>query len=93
MPPRIQLFSATRVLPIHPRPSNVCPLQLRAVPKPRCFADKSKDLPVADNKKGPNSESLPHVSEEAASMAQTTGTEGPDINQGTPIDEVCYLEH
>jgi len=91
MPPRVQLFSAPRALPIRSRISNVSPFQLRAVPNSRSFADKSTDLPVADNGKGPNSESLPHVSEEAATMAKVTGTEGPDINQGTPVDKVRSL--
>jgi len=42
--------------------------------------------------KGPNMDSLPHVSEEAAAMAQVTGTEGPNVEEhGTPVAEVCHV--
>lgn len=30
-----------------------------------------------------------HVSEEAAKMAKITGGEGPDLTQGTPVQDVC----
>lgn len=37
---------------------------------------------------GPNQNQLPHVSEEAAATAEITGDTGPDLDQGTPIQEV-----
>ena len=38
---------------------------------------------------GPNSESLPHVTEEAAAMGKITGDRNaPDTSQGTPVEEV-----
>lgn len=65
---------------------NLCfrPAQLRSI-----TADE-KPLPKADNPgPGPNQEQLPHVSEEAAAMGKITGEGGPDIGQGTPVEEVC----
>ena len=38
---------------------------------------------------GPNSESLPHVTEEAAAIGKITGDpSAPDASQGTPVEEV-----
>jgi hypothetical protein len=54
----------------------------------RC-SSSSKHLPVSKKHKGPNTESLPHVSEEATSMAKLTVGKGPNFCQGTPVQEVC----
>lgn len=48
----------------------------------------SKDNPDEVDKSGPNTDQLPHVSEEAAKVAEITGKNGPDLEQGTPIEEV-----
>lgn len=37
---------------------------------------------------GPNQEQQPHVSEEAAAIDNAMGKEGPDLEQGTPVQEV-----
>ena len=37
---------------------------------------------------GPNTKQQDHVSEEAAKMAKIEGKEGPDLSQGTPVQEV-----
>lgn len=37
---------------------------------------------------GPNTQQQEHVSEEAAKMAKIEGKEGPDLDQGTPVQEV-----
>jgi small subunit ribosomal protein S7 len=54
----------------------------------RCYADSSKDLPVSSDKKGPNTDQLPHVSEEAAATSKIMGEQGPDLLQGIPVEEV-----
>ena len=41
---------------------------------------------------GPNMDPLPHVSEEAAAISKAKGTEGPDVEQGTPVREVRCLD-
>ena len=38
---------------------------------------------------GPNQNQLPHVSEEAGAMSDITGEQGPDLDQGTPLQDVC----
>jgi small subunit ribosomal protein S7 len=55
----------------------------------RSFADKSHDLPKAEKGEvGPNMQQAEHVSEEAAKMANIQGGEGPDMSQGTPVQDV-----
>jgi small subunit ribosomal protein S7 len=58
----------------------------------RSFADASKDLPKSPDGKGPTTDQLPHVSQEAAATADITGEAGPDITQGTPVNEVLASE-
>jgi len=89
MPPRLNLFRAPRALTIRPRQ----PILTNAAQPSICrrFAsDKSKDLPVAEGNEqvGPNMQQQEHVSEEAAKMANITGGEGPDLSQGTPVQDV-----
>lgn len=59
-------------------------------PAQRSFADdKSGNLPTADaGAVGPNMQQQEHVSEEAAKMAKIQGGEGPDMSQGTPVQDV-----
>ncbi len=55
----------------------------------RSITADEKPLPVAEDQgKGPNQEQLPHVSEEAAATGKITGEGGPDLEQGTPVQEV-----
>lgn len=63
-------------------------------PAHRSFADnKSGDLPAADKGAvGPNMQQQEHVSEEAAKIAQVQGGSGPDLNQGTPVQDVSGYE-
>jgi hypothetical protein len=44
----------------------------------------SKDVPAS----GANESRLPHVTEEAAAIDKITGGTPPDIQQGTPVQEV-----
>lgn len=62
-------------------------------PAHRSFADKKSDLPTADKDAvGPNMQQAEHVSEEAAKMAKIQGGEGPDMSQGTPVQDVSDAE-
>lgn len=54
----------------------------------RTYANSAKDLPKSPDGKGPNMDQLPHVSEEAAATKGAMGEEGPDMSQGTPVQEV-----
>ena len=67
----------------HPRPQYPCLLQIRNI-----SADE-KPLPEAEGTQGPNQDQLPHVSEEAAMEGKITGEGGPDLDQSTPVEEVC----
>jgi small subunit ribosomal protein S7 len=90
MPPRLRLFTS-RSLALRPKPRvakcTIAPLQRR-------YASDNANLPVAENRKGPNQEQLPHVSEEAAAMGEVMGETSPDIEEhGTPVQEVRVKEH
>ncbi|MCJ1314489.1 hypothetical protein MMC25_008171 [Agyrium rufum] len=64
------------------------PMCYRFPPRRHITADE-KPLPKADTPgPGPNQEQLPHVSEEAAATSEITGETGPDISQGTPVEEI-----
>jgi len=51
----------------------------------RTYAD---DAPAQDRSQKPSSEPIEHVSEEAAKTAQIMGEQGPDVNQGTPVEDI-----
>jgi small subunit ribosomal protein S7 len=82
MPPRLYLFSA-RSAAFRTKP--VVPQKRFATPSPqqRFVSDD-----VSKQPKGPNQEQALHVSEEQAALDKTMGKTPPDIEQGTPIQEV-----
>lgn len=88
LPIRLRLGQSLRPRPTRPTlsPRAAC------LPTIRCrgFADKAdKTSPPSDPPaQGPNQDVLPHVSEEAATTGQITGEGGPDLDQGTPVQEV-----
>lgn len=94
MPPRLNLLPASRSLAFRPRPA--APQwragQVVAAPRAvrRCYADDAskKDLPESEDRKGPNTDTLPHVTEEARDMAKMRKMPPPEVEQGTPVDEV-----
>jgi hypothetical protein len=92
MPARINFLAPARSLPFRPRCTAARwqneRIELLARPQVRWMANSNKTLPVSEDKKGPNTETLPHVSEEAAAMSKTTGGQGPELEQGTPVQEV-----
>ena len=70
---------------VAPRPFPLC---LRQAPR-RYKTGEEKPLPEASKPgPGPNQEQLPHVSEEAAATSKAQGEKGPDLEQGTPVEEV-----
>ena len=55
----------------------------------RNISEDQRPLPKSDKPgPGPNQQQLPHVSEEAATMGNITGEEGPELEKGTPVQEV-----
>ncbi|KNG44857.1 universal stress protein [Stemphylium lycopersici] len=90
MPPRLNIAAFARPIAFRPRPQVQWPAgsALRLAPSQcRLYSDSTKP-PAADRSKREDAKPIEHVSEEAASMAQTMGEEGPDLSQGTPIEDV-----
>lgn len=72
-----------------PRGSLPCHTTLCLRLQRRSITADEKPLPERDTPgAGPNQEQLPHVSEEAAATGKIIGEGGPDIEQGTPVQEV-----
>lgn len=72
-------------------PPSKLPLCLRFAPR-RTITSEDKPLPEAEEgSSGPNQEQLPHVSEEAAATSKVTGETSPELNQGSPVQEVRAL--
>ena len=92
MPPRLNILSVPRATalrtrtPIHTTRSNL----LRPTACRTYASDRSSALPPAEGEeaKGPNMSQQEHVSEEAAKMAKITGSEGPDLDVGTPVQDI-----
>ena len=103
MPPSITPFHSVRTLAFRPRATSASASAFRhANPvsgvKRRAFADEApfeKQNALSEAEKGevgPNMQQAEHVSEEAAKMSQIMGTgEGPDMEQGTPVQDVRYI--
>jgi small subunit ribosomal protein S7 len=94
MPPQLKILSFVRAIPFRPKPQIqwLRPVVRMSSPQIRSYSD-SKELPAADRSKREDSKPLPHVSEEAATMAKITGSEGPDLDRGTPVEEVgCVVD-
>ena len=95
MRPRLQLLRSAQTCtswPLRPTLSaHQNSLSLRIAQKRSITADE-KPLPKAEEPgPGPNQEQLPHVSEEAATTGKITGEGGPELSQGTPVQEVCSV--
>lgn len=94
MPPTMTPFPAVRAFAFRPRPTSALRRNGNAVVgiKRRAFAD-DKNLPEAQQgEAGPNMQQQEHVSEEAAKMSKIMGTGGgPDMEVGTPVQDVCCL--
>lgn len=74
------------------RGSLQCHTTLCLLSQRRFITADEKPLPERDTLgAGPNQERLPHVSEEAAATGKITGEGGPDIEQGTPVQEVLDI--
>lgn len=75
------------------------PWQQVCLAQRRCFADAKGSTQEeihgrltshieGDGEKGPNMDQMPHVSEEAAATSKVMGEKGPQVEQGTPVQEV-----
>jgi len=94
MPPRLYLLYIPRTIAFRPK-APVSALRnertTRILPLCRNFAD-SKDPPAAGRSKNIDTQPLPHVSEETTKRADIAGSKGPEIEQGTPVEEVRRID-
>lgn len=101
MPPRLNLFTARKAVPIlrqssaHNASYN---LTTRLGALNRRYNSSDSKNPKTTTSKGPTEDQLPHVSEEAAAMDKIMGEKkcdgtpaSPELEQGTPISEVRRL--
>ena len=90
MPPRLNISTFTRSIAFRPKPQVQWSARTaaRAVPSQCRLYSESKNYPAADRSQREDAKPIEHVSEEAAAMAKTMGQQGPDLSQGTPIEEV-----
>ncbi|TVY73316.1 37S ribosomal protein S7, partial [Lachnellula suecica] len=84
MPPRMNLYGASRSLAIRSRPS----IASRSPGIAQVVARRGLADEKAPNGAGPNQDVLPHVSEEAADLNRIKGETEPDIGQGTPVQDI-----
>ena len=94
MPPRLYLLSIPRTIALRPKvPVSAWRNErtTRILPLCRNFADW-KVPPAAGRSKNIDTQPLPHVSEEAAKMADITGSKGPEIEQRAPVEEVRRID-
>lgn len=60
----------------------------------RFSSNDQKTSPVPPGTTGPNEDvGIPHISEEQAAMDKSMGNTPPDIDQGTPVQDVSFIEH
>lgn len=92
MSPRLQLLRSGRPVALRLKlltaSSYQAPVCLRLQQRRAITADE-KPLPESEQTKGPNQDQLPHVSEEASMTGKIMGEGGPELEQGTPVQEVC----
>ena len=97
MSPPLKLFHSAQTIACRSRFSirnSIPPLVYFRLTPVRNVSATEKPLPKASEPgPGPNQEQLPHVSEEAAATGKITGDGGPDIDQGTPVQEVGRALH
>lgn len=65
-----------------------------AAPASTAAEQQRRQDQAAQEAQGPNMDTLPHISEEAAAVGKAKGEKGPEIEgQGTPVQEVCVIAH
>ncbi|KAK4937380.1 hypothetical protein LTR10_021989 [Elasticomyces elasticus] len=93
MPPRISLFTA-RSVPFRTKPSIPQKRFAPSLVSQRKASDdaSTKTTPVDPNVQTPEMESNMHVTEEQAAMDKIQGNTPPDIEQGTPVQEILQRD-
>ena len=93
MPPRLQILRSVRVQPARSAwgKQSHLPASLAILSAPiRHKTTDEKPLPGSEKSAtGPGQKQSLHISEEAAATNKIMGKDGPDLEQGTPVEEVC----
>lgn len=92
MPPRLNICTLSRSISYRPKPQIQWPTRSAVKFSPsqtRPYSD-AKEPPAADRSKRIDAKPIEHVSEEKAAVAKAMGEEGPDLSQGTPVEDVGY---
>lgn len=87
MPPRVPLRLASKPSAFALRPRFV-PVRHFADEKMAPAAPAGSPTAIQEEMQDPKQKPLGHVSEEAADVSKTTGEAGPEIEQGTHVQEV-----
>lgn len=92
MPPRLNITSFTRSIAFRPKPRVQWPARpiVRFTPSQCRLYSDANEAPAADRSKRADAKPIDHVSEEKAAVAEAMGEEGPDMSQGTPVEEVRH---
>jgi small subunit ribosomal protein S7 len=92
MPPRLLSRPAFRSVLTPSKPtSQAISLSIRTASRGLASKNDQSTLKMPQPEHGTNQQSIPHVSEEAATMSKITGQPGPDMSEGTPIQEVFSI--
>ena len=95
MPPRLNLFTARsvafRTRPFIPQTTFTPGLVHHRAASDNASSKQPATTPADPNIKGPSMDPLPHVSEEQAALDKSMGNTPPDIEQGTPVQEVSEI--
>ena len=90
MPPRLNITTFTQSIAFRPKPRVQWPARsvARFTPSQCRPYSVANETPAADRSKRVDAKPLEHVSEEKAAVAEAMGEQGPDMSQGTPIEQV-----
>ncbi|KAF2488429.1 ribosomal protein S7 [Lophium mytilinum] len=87
MPPRLNLLTVPRTIVYRPKVA-ASSLRNGVLTRTSPLCRNYSDSPGADRSKDPSTQPLGGVTEEAATTADITGSKGPELEQGTPVEEI-----
>lgn len=91
MPPRLNILHAPRTLTLRAKNSSqqwIGSSRNGVASQTRSYSDTKKDPRLSNIKERTETDHNLHVSEEAKVTARAKGEKGPDLTQGTPVEEV-----
>jgi small subunit ribosomal protein S7 len=86
MAPRLNLLSTSRTLTFRSRPRIIHESLHQSSIRP--LAARFSSQKDAEPPKDPSTETLPSISEETAAIDKIKGTQAPELDQGTPVQDI-----